>query len=181
MRQKHSSQMERASYPTTITEDFTIRLSPRCFLPLAGTCPIVSKDKPLQSDKAIPGTRKALDQVGAARKGFRPGADDGKLFGIEDELGACETTPETYGPGWAHLVLRWGGRGFHFNRFFAFRDTKRQDADSTAPLGSDTNRPSLDFLSDDFLDFGQVSFGFEVTPAGFLCGVSHQIVLSAGG
>src|SRR5271165_747534 len=88
------------------------------------------------ADGPIPGRRKALDQVGTSRKGVRPGADAGKLIGIEDVLVACEATPESYSSGWARLVLRWGGRGFHFNRFFPFRDTNRHDANSTARLGS---------------------------------------------
>ncbi len=92
---------------------------------------------------------------------------------------ACKATPERHSPGWARLLLRWGGRGFS-NQFFLFWDSNRQDVDSTAPFGSDTNRSSLDFLSDEFLDFGQVSLGFEFTPAGFVFWVNHRSVLSAG-
>ena len=112
------------------------------------------------ADGPIPGRRKALDQVGTSRKGVRPGADAGRLIGIEDVLVACEATPESHSPGWARLVLRWGGRGFLFNRFFPFRDTNRHDANSTFPLGTDTYRPVQDLLSDEFLDIGQVSVRF---------------------
>jgi len=103
-----------------------------------------------------------------------------KARGIKELLVTCEATPETHGPGWACLVLRWGWRWFHFNRFFALRDNNRQDTYSAVPLGSDTNRPSLDLLPDEFLDFGQVSFGFEITPAGFVSWVNHRFVLSTG-
>ena len=123
----------------------------------------------IQADGPIPGRRKALDQVGTSRKGLRPGADADNLIGIEDVLVACEATPESHSPGWACLVLRWGGQGFHFNRFFPFRHTKRHDANSAPRLGSDTNRPALDLLPDEFLDFGQVGVRFEFTPAGFVC------------
>jgi len=111
---------------------------------------------------------------------LRPGADEGKLIGIEDVLEPCEATPESYSSGQARLVLRWGGRGFLFNRFFAFRHTNKQDANSTASLGSNTNRPILDLFPDEFLDIGQVGGGFEVTPAALVCSVTHQFVLSAG-
>src|SRR5271166_4767632 len=132
------------------------------------------------ADGPIPGRRKALDQVGTSRKGVRPGADAGRLIGIEDVLVACEATPESHSPGWARLVLRWGGRGFLFNRFFPFRDTNRHDANSTFPLGTDTYRPVQDLLSDEFLDIGQVSVRFEFPPAGFVRWVNHRFVLSTG-
>jgi len=61
--------------------------------------------KTLQADGPIPGGRKALDQVGTSRKGLRPGADAGKLIGIEDVLAVCEATPASHFPGWARLVL----------------------------------------------------------------------------
>lgn len=109
----------------------------------------------IQTDRPIANRRKALDQVGTSRKGLRPGADAGKLIGIEDVLAACEATPESHSPGWARLFLRWGGRGFHFfNRFFAFRQTNRYDANSTSPLGTDTYGPIQDLLPDEFLDIG---------------------------
>jgi len=132
------------------------------------------------ADGPIPGRRKALDQVGTSRKGVRPGADAGKLIGIEDVLVACEATPESYSPGWARLVLRWGGWEIHFHRFFPFRHANRHDANSAPRLGSDSYCPALDFLSDEFLDFGQVGFGFEFTPAGVVCSVNHRSVLSPG-
>jgi len=81
-------------------------------------------------------------------------------------------------PGQACLVLRWGGRRFLFNRFFAFRDTNRQDANSTARLGSNTNRPVQDLLPDELLDFGQVGVRFEFPPASAVCWVSHRSVPS---
>jgi len=132
------------------------------------------------ADGPIPGRRKALDQVGTSRKGVRPGADAGKLIGIEDVLVACEATPESHSPSWARLVLQWGGRGFHFNWFFPFRDTNRHDLNSTSPLGTDTYGPVQDLLPDEFLDFGQVGVGFEFTPAGVVCSVNHRSVLSPG-
>jgi len=132
------------------------------------------------ADGPIPGRRKALDQVGTSRKGVRPGADAGKLIGIEDVLEACEATPESHSLGWARLVLGWAGRGFHFDRFFAFRHTDRHDADSAPRFGSDTYRPPLDLLPDEFLDIGQVSVRFEFPPAGFVCWVNHRFVLSTG-
>src|SRR5271165_4955418 len=132
------------------------------------------------ADGPIPGRRKALDQVGTSRKGGRPGADAGKLIDIEDVLAACEATPESYSPGWARLVLQWGGRGFLFDRFFALRHTHRHDLNSTARLGSNTNRPVQDLLSDKFLDFGQMGFRFEFPPAGFVYWVNHRFVLSPG-
>ncbi len=93
---------------------------------------------------------------------------------------ACEATPESHSPGWARLVLRWGGGGFHFNRFFAFRHTHRHDANSAPQLGSDSYCPALDLLPDEFLDIGQVGVGFEFTPAGFVFWVDHRSVLSTG-
>jgi len=113
-------------------------------------------------------------------KGLRHGVDPGKPIGIKELSAASETTPESHSPGWARLVLRWGGQGFHFNRFFAFRHTKRQDADSAPRLGSDTNRPPLNLLPDEFLNFGQVGVRFEFTPAGFVCRVNHRFDLSTG-
>ncbi len=132
------------------------------------------------ADGPIPGRRKALDQVGTSWKGVRPGADAGKLIGIEDVLVACEATPESYSPGWARLVLRWGGWEIHFHRFFPFRHANRHDANSAPRLGSDSYCPALDLLSDEFLDFGQVSVRFEFPPAGFVCWVNHRFVLSTG-
>src|SRR5271157_3940898 len=89
----------------------------------------------------------------------------GKSRGIKELLAACEATPESHTPRWARLVLRWGGRGFHFNRFFPFRDTNRHDANSTSPLGTDTYRPVQDLFPNKFLDIGQVSVRFEFSPA----------------
>ncbi len=130
------------------------------------------------ADGPIPGRRKALDQVGTSWKGVRPGADAGKLIGIEDVLVACEATPESYSPGWARLVLRWGGWEIHFHRFFPFRHANRHDANSAPRLGSDSYCPALDLLSDEFLDIGQVSVRFEFPPAGFVYWVNHRLVLS---
>ena len=93
-------------------------------------------------------------------------------------LVACEATPESHSPGWARLVLRWGGQGFLFNRFFAFRDTNRHDANSTSPLGTDTYGLIQDLLPDEFLDIGQVSVSFEFPPAGFVYWVNRRFVLS---
>ena len=106
------------------------------------------------ADGPIPGRRKAPDHVGTSRKGVRPGAVAGKLIGIEDVLVTCEATPESHSPGWARLVLRWGGWEIHFHRFFAFRQTNRYDANSTSPLGTDTYGPIQDLLPDEFLDIG---------------------------
>ena len=117
---------------------------------------------------------------GTSRKRLRPVRTKVSSLPSRNELAACEATPASYSPGQARLVLRWGGRGFHFNWFFAFRDTNRQDANSTARLGSNTNHPALDLLPDEFLDIGQVGGRFEVTPAGFVCSVTHQFVLSTG-
>jgi len=104
--------------------------------------------------------------------------DPGKPIGIKELSAASETTPESHSPGWARLVLRWGGRGFLFNRFFPFRDTNRHDLNSTSPLGSDSYRPIQDLLPDEFLDIGQVSVRFEFPPAGFVYWVNHRFVLS---
>ena len=105
----------------------------------------------------------------------------GKSNGVEELLAACEATPETHGLGWARLFMRWDGQGLNFDRFFLLRDTNRQDADSAAPLGSDTNCPSLDLLSDEFLDIGHVGVRFEFPPAGFVCWVNHENVFRGAG
>ena len=128
-----------------------------CFLPSAGAYAIVSKEKTLLAEGPIPERRQALGQVGTSRKGLRPGADAGKPIGIEEALASCEATPESHSPGWARLVLRWGGWEIHFNWFFDFRDTNRHDANSIARLGSNTYRPVQNLLPDEFLDVGQVS------------------------
>ena len=60
--------------------------------------------------------------------------------GIKEQLAACEPTPASHSLGLAFLFLRWGGRGFHFNRFFDFRDTNRQDANSAAPDGQNQSQ-----------------------------------------
>ena len=111
---------------------------------------------------------------------LRPRADAGRLIGIEDVLEACEATPENHSPGQARLVLRWGGWEIHFHRFFPFRHANRHDANSAPWLGSDSYCPALDLLSDEFLDFGQVSVRFEFPPAGFVYWVNHRFVLSTG-
>ncbi len=87
-------------------------------------------------------------------KGLRHGVDPGKSMRIEELLATCKATPESHSPRWARLVLRWGGRGFHFSWFFPFRDTNRHDANSTSPLGTDTYGPIQDLLPDEFLDIG---------------------------
>ncbi len=102
----------------------------------------------------------------------------GKSTAINELLEACEATPEGNCFQRACLVLRWDGRGFHLDRFFPFWDTNRQDADSASSLGSNTYRPAQNLIPDERLDFGQVSFGFEFTPAGFVCWVNHRSVLS---
>src|SRR5271166_2269079 len=130
------------------------------------------------ADGPIPGRRKALDQVGTSRKGVRSGAVAGRPIGIEDVLVTCEATPEGHSPGWARLVLRWGGWEIHFHRFFPFRHANRHDANSAPRLGSDSYCPALDLLSDEFLDIGQVSVRFEFPPAGFVYWVNHRFVLS---
>jgi hypothetical protein len=80
-------------------------------------------------------------------------ADPGKLLGIEDVLEAYEPTPEIP-PGQAGLFLERGGRGFHFDWFFPLRHSHRHNANSTARLRSNTNRPTLDLFPDEFLDIG---------------------------
>src|SRR5271157_40825 len=87
------------------------------------------------ADGAIPGRRKALDQSVQITKAFGPGADPYKPIGIKELLAACDATPASHSPGQACLVLRWGGRGFHFNRFFPLRDTNRHDANFAPGLG----------------------------------------------
>ena len=105
---------------------------------------------------------------------------DRRLTAIKELLAACEATPESHSPGWARLFLRWGGRGFHFDRFFAFRHTDRHDANSASWLGTDTDRPAQNLLPDEFLDIRQVGVGFEFTPAGLVCSVNHRFVPSTG-
>jgi hypothetical protein len=119
-----------------------------------------------------------MEPIAAFGTGGSTGYDDRRL------LEAWETTPECRSGGWA-LVLRWGGREFHFNRFhfnrlIALRDTNRQDADSAPRIGTDTYRAALDLLPDEFLDFGSVGVGFEVTPVGIICRLSHGFVPSMG-
>ncbi len=123
---------------------------------------------------------KALDHASRFSDALGPSLDPGKLITIKEQLAACEATPAGYSPGQAGLFLQRGRRGFHFDWFFAFRDTNQQDANSAAWLGSNSYRSSLDFLPDEFLDIGQVSLGFEFTPAGFVCRVNHRFVLSTG-
>jgi hypothetical protein len=101
-------------------------------------------------------------------------------MGMKESLAPCEATPESNSFKRVCLILRWGGRGFLFNRFFVLRDTNRQDANSTSPLGTDTKRPPLNLFPDKFLDFGQVGVRFEFTPAGFVCWGESSVCPSTG-
>jgi hypothetical protein len=104
----------------------------------------------------------------------------GKPMGIEELSEACEATPGTHSPRWARLLLRWSGREFYFDRFFAFSHTNRHDANSAPWLGNDTDGPAQYLLPDEFLDIRQVGVGFEFTPSGFDFWVNHRFVLSTG-
>jgi hypothetical protein len=108
------------------------------------------------------------------------GAVFGKIIRNHDLLATSKATPETYSPRWACLFLRLGGRGFHFDRFFDFRNTNRHDANSTFPLRTHANRPVQDLFPDKFLDSGQVGFGFEVTPVSLVWRMFHRFVPSTG-
>jgi hypothetical protein len=54
----------------------------------------------------------------------------------------------------------------------------RHDANTAIRSGTDTNRPPLDLLADEFLDIRQVRVGFEVTPVSAIARASHRCVLS---
>src|SRR4051812_17776418 len=48
-------------------------------------------------------------------------------------------------------------------------------------IGTDTNRPIQDLFPNEFLDFGQVGVGFEVTPVSIVSQASHRSVRSITG
>lgn len=97
---------------------------------------------------------------------------------VGEALAACESSSANHFSDRGTLFLRWGGRRFHFNRFFYFRDANRHDANSALPPWPDTNRPPPDLMPDEFLDIRQVGVRFEFTPAGVVCWMNHRSVLS---
>ena len=74
--------------------------------------------------------------------------------------------------GWAGVLLP---------QFLGFRLSNRHDANTAIRIGTDTNRPLLDLLPDEFLDFRQVGVGFEVTPVSIISRASHRSVQSMTG
>jgi len=66
-------------------------------------------------------------------------------------------------------------------RFFGFWLSNRHDVNTAIRIGTDTNRPLLDLLPDEFLDFQQVGVGFEVTPESIVSRASHRSVQSMTG
>ena len=76
--------------------------------------------------------------------------------------------------GWSSLGTGWG----FIASVLGFTRAYRHDANAAIRIGTDTNRPPLDLLADEFLDIGQVGVGFEVTPVSAIAQASHRCVLS---
>jgi hypothetical protein len=105
--------------------------------------------------------------------------DPGKLTGIKQLLAACEEMPGNQSPGRADHFLGWDG--VLLPRFLGFRLLNGHNANTAIRIGTDTNRPLLDLLPDEFLDFRQVGVGFEVTPVSIISRASHRSVQSMTG
>ena len=63
-------------------------------------------------------------------------------------------------------------------RVLGSRPSNGLDANTAIRIGTDTDRPLLDLLPDEFLDFRQVGLGFEFTPVSIISRACHRSVLS---